>query len=90
MVVEAMAAGLPVVAVNSGGYRETLRGLDAYLYKPDNPMHAAEILWFLADNPRERDSYANVLFKRYASSYSMDAHTSRLEQIYREVVATRT
>ena len=35
----------------------------------------------------EREKYGQALFRRYLESYTMEAHTSRLEDVYRELLA---
>jgi len=89
-VVEAMAARLPVVAAQGGGHLETMQGFNAYLYAPDRPGDAAAMLRSLAFDRRERSRYGDLLHRCYRDKYTMDAHTSRIESVYREVAGSRT
>ena len=82
-VVEAMAARLPVVAARGGGHVESLEHFEAALYSPGDVGEAAKTLRTLALDPAERASYGEALLQRYLDNYTMEAHVSRLEGIYR-------
>jgi phosphatidylinositol alpha-mannosyltransferase len=85
VLVEAMAAGLPVVATDIAGYREVVRdGVDGLLVPPNDPealaaafrrvLADAELAARLASSGRER-----------ARGYDWDVVAPRLEAIYRRV-----
>ena len=85
-VVEAMAARLPVVAARGGGHIETLDQVDGALYRPGDVSEAAKLLRALALDRRERARCGEALFRRYLETYTMEAHTSRLEDVYRQLL----
>jgi glycosyltransferase involved in cell wall biosynthesis len=85
-VVEAMAARLPVVAARGGGHIETLGEVDDALYGAGDVWEGAKTLRTLALDRPERERYGEALFRRYLESYTMAAHTSRLEDVYRELL----
>ncbi len=58
--IEAMASGKPVVAVNEGGYRETVIADTGILVRPD-PREIREAVMKISRNP---ESYRNACIKR--------------------------
>jgi len=89
-VVEAMAHGVPVVAADGGGHRETVGG-DGLLFAPGDVSAAASALRRLADDSTLRRSVGTALRRRQQREFSLPGHVDRLEALYRAVVdATRT
>ena len=74
VVLEAMASGLPVVALRAGGVGETVRpGETGLLVEPSEPPdRLADALLSLIDRPDERVRMARAA-RRYAESQSWDA-----------------
>ena len=68
-ILEAMAAGLPVVATNISGNRDIIKnGENGFLVPPDDPAHLAKaILQLLSDNQTRirMGADAKELAKRY-------------------------
>ena len=81
-VLEAMMAGVPVVAAASGGHLETaVRVQDSYSFPPGNAHAAAEALQSLVlDTERERISRAGR--RLVESNFSVAAHVDRLLDEY--------
>ena len=82
VLVEAMAAGLPVVASDIPGYREVVRdGVDGLLVPPRDPAAAAVAVMRILDNAAlgERLRAAGV---ERARTYDWSAVTARLTAIY--------
>jgi phosphatidylinositol alpha-mannosyltransferase len=89
VLIEAMAAGTPVVASSIDGYRNVATdGLDALLVPPGDPdALAAELGKVLAD-----DTLAAALStagRRRAQDFSMRTLAAEYARIYRELVETR-
>ena len=76
--VEAMAAGVPVVACASGGHLETIGQLvDAPLFPPGDPFAAAQALRaLLSDSVRTR--LAETGRRQASESFSIECHVDRL------------
>jgi glycosyltransferase involved in cell wall biosynthesis len=56
---EAMASGLPVIAADAGGFRESVRpGRNGVLVRPDNPQAFAAAIAELVADPARRRAYA--------------------------------
>jgi glycosyltransferase involved in cell wall biosynthesis len=83
VVLEAMASGLPVVALRAGGVGETVQsGTTGLLVEPSEPPGClAEALLPLIDHPDRRRQMAEAA-RRYALSQSWDAIMGGLRQRY--------
>jgi phosphatidylinositol alpha-mannosyltransferase len=85
--VEAMAAGVPVVASAIPGYDEVVRdGVDGLLVPPADVNALAAALRRVLEDPGLAAGLARAGRER-AASYSWDVVTPRLEAIYERVVA---
>lgn len=82
-VLEAMAAGLPVVAAGAGGHLETLGQLhDAALFPPGDERRAAGHLARLAGDEGLRSAYAARARRLQRERFTLAGHVDRLEQLY--------
>ncbi|MGH2661657.1 MAG: glycosyltransferase family 4 protein [Actinomycetota bacterium] len=85
VLVEAMAAGLPVVASDIPGYREVVRdGEDGILIPPRDPEALAQAVALLLDDEGARDLYARTGRDR-ARRFSWDTVAGEIEEVYAEV-----
>ena len=82
-VIEAQAAGVPVVATPVGGIRETVvEGETGWLVPPDDPRALAErILWVL-DHPEEARAVADEARRRAHERYSERAMVEATLALY--------
>lgn len=86
-VVEAMAAGLPVVAAGGGAHLETVGGVpDAALFEPGDALAAGRQLRRLADDRGLRESYGAELRARQRAVFTLDAQARATEEVYRGVL----
>jgi glycosyltransferase involved in cell wall biosynthesis len=87
VVLEAMASGLPVVAVRAGGVGETVRsGETGILVEPSEPPAAlASALVRLIEEPAQRRTMAEAA-RTYALSQSWDAIMGSLRGRYQSVI----
>ena len=86
-VVEAMAAGVPVVASDIEGYRQVATdGVDALLVEPGDPSALAAGIGRVLDDSKlaERLSAAG---RRRAASFDWSIVVERIESVYRSVLA---
>jgi glycosyltransferase involved in cell wall biosynthesis len=90
VVLEAMASGMPVVAVRAGGVGDTVRdGETGLLVEPDvPPTRFAERLLSLVEDSSRRETMAKAA-RAYALSQSWDAIMSDLRQRYQCVIDER-
>jgi phosphatidyl-myo-inositol alpha-mannosyltransferase len=86
VLVEAMAAGLPVVASDIAGYREVVRdGVDGVLVPPRDPGALAGAVGRLLDDPEAARRFGDAGRER-AGRYSWNAVAREIEAVYAEVV----
>lgn len=84
--VEAMAAGLPVVATDIPGYREVVTdGVDGLLVPPDDPFELSQALRRVLTDPDLASSLA-AGGRRRAEGFSWDVVAPRIEAVYGRVV----
>jgi glycosyltransferase involved in cell wall biosynthesis len=91
VVLEAMASGLPVVALRAGGVGESVHsGTTGILIDPyEPPANFAAALLRLIENPEQRSAMARAA-REYAVSQSWDAIMAGLRERYQQVVNERT
>ncbi|CAO4152995.1 glycosyltransferase family 4 protein [Methylorubrum aminovorans] len=86
-VLEAMAAGLPVVTTTVGGLPELITsGEHGLLIKPGNVDALAEAIIDLSTDPQRRSSMGTAARERVAAHYSRPVVLSLLKNIYAETV----
>ena len=84
-VLEAMAAGRPVVASAVGGIPETIRdGIDGVLVPPDQPVALEMAIARLAHHPRLRHRIAAASQRRVTKEFSAAASVRKVERVYLE------
>jgi phosphatidylinositol alpha-mannosyltransferase len=84
VLVEAMAAGLPVVASDTPGYDEVVRdGVDGLLVPPRDPAGLAEAAGRILDDPALAASFADAGRAR-AATFDWAVVVERLEAAYEE------
>jgi glycosyltransferase involved in cell wall biosynthesis len=89
-VVEAMAAGTPVVAAAGGGHLETAgRVGTGHLFAPGDAEAAAAVLRRLADDPAARTALGEALRAEYLRHLTIEHQTTQLIDVYRRVLADR-
>ena len=88
-VLEAMAAGLPVIAANGGGHTEILDGLDPRaLYSLEDPDAAAVSLRSLADDAAGRAALGTAVRERQRSAFSLTAQVAGTDAVYRAALGS--
>ena len=87
-VLEAMAAGLPVVASNAGGLAElVLHERTGYLVPPRDPRSIANRLVQLARDHHARETLGNAGRERAARSFTLEQQAERMKNAYERVLA---
>lgn len=85
VLIEAMAAGTPVVASDIPGYRSVLRdGVHGLLVRPDDPRALADAIDTLLDHPARREAMGRDA-RRYVQAFDWRAVTGRLREVYASV-----
>jgi glycosyltransferase involved in cell wall biosynthesis len=90
VLIEAMAAGLPVVATRVGGIPDIVRtGQTGLLVPPDNPRELASALESLTDNGDLRRSMSIAARSTAVSEYDSEIYARRHVRLYEAVLAGR-
>lgn len=87
-VVEAMSAGVPVIASNIGGLPEMLEnGVSGMLFEPGDTVKLAELMKLFAQGGAMADKMRVAASEYSRKQFSAEQHANRLETIYREARA---
>ncbi len=90
VLLEAMAAGLPIVASNIAGYRSVLTdGQEGWFTPPGDPQALAQALGRLVEQPRLRQTMGQQ-GRLTASRYSWERLTDEILEVYRETIELKT
>lgn len=82
---EAMATGLPIIAVSACGASDTIQdGINGYLTSEDREEFANKVLEVLKDEEKLKNM--GLESKKIADSYSADKITDKLIELYREEI----
>lgn len=88
---EALAAGCPIVATDTGGTREIVEhGVTGYLTAVDDTRAIARHLTEIANNNALRDRMATASRERSARLFSLEAVTERHLAVYRQAIGRKT
>ena len=78
VLIEAMAAGLPVIAARTGGAAELVNdGINGMTFEPENPQDLADRILDMAGNRNAAAAYAqagSATADRYGISATLDKH----------------
>ncbi|MDB9516618.1 glycosyltransferase [Roseofilum reptotaenium CS-1145] len=89
VLLEAMAAGCPVVAAGTGGITDIVTdGVNGYLFDPTDPQGAISATQKLLDNQAERDTLRQNA-RQEAERWGWSSATRQLHRYYQAVVNSR-
>jgi glycosyltransferase involved in cell wall biosynthesis len=89
-ILEAMAAGLPVIATRVGGIPEQVEdGATGYLVEPDDVGGLAEAIGRLASDPARREEFGRAGAEKLEREFSSTSVAGRLLELYERVAAGR-
>jgi glycosyltransferase involved in cell wall biosynthesis len=81
--IEAMAAGRPVVATGVGGVPDLVEhGVNGYLVDPDQPAAMAEALLALLEDPGRREAFGGAGRKRVYPAFAADRLLRDIDTLY--------
>ncbi len=87
VIVEAMAAQIPVVATRSEGATEIIEdGTSGILVELENSENLAQAILDLADDPSRRNHLANGGRRRVEDCFSLEKMVAETEDFYRRVL----
>lgn len=89
VILEAAAAGLPVVATNVGGIAEIFGPTAPALVAPSDSAALRRAMQSVLDNPVAAASEAQQRLRHIRAGFSIALMTDRIEALYRDVLAAR-
>jgi glycosyltransferase involved in cell wall biosynthesis len=85
---EAMAAGLPLIATNIGGLPTQVRdGWNGFLVEPANEKQLAEKIKYLIDHPEERIKMGINSRKLAEGEFNWDKIAEKYIEVYKKVLS---
>ncbi len=86
-VLEAMCAGLPIVATDRGCLRETIvEGVTGFIVPPQSPQALAERVVQLIREPHTRNAFGKNARLRYEQEYTMPTFAARMAELLAQVI----
>jgi glycosyltransferase involved in cell wall biosynthesis len=88
VVLEAMAAGVPVVATRVEGVPEAIRdGCEGFLVEPNDPRSLADAVARLAGGQADWAAMSSSALARHARYFSDEAMGAGVAEVYRRVLS---
>jgi glycosyltransferase involved in cell wall biosynthesis len=88
--IEAMAAGRPIVATDAGGNAENvIDGVSGLIVPPRAPDRLADAILTLLKDPDRARAMGEQARRRAREHFTVDTMVRRMEQLYRECLAVR-
>lgn len=88
---EAMAAGLPVISTNVNGADEAIhQGINGVIVPIGDVRSMAEEIIKLVENSPQRQAMGQAAQKRMQDEFSLAKMTRRVEELYEEILRNRT
>jgi len=90
VLLEAMAAGVPVIATNVDGITEVvIDGESGILIPPKNPEVIADAVFKIIENPHLAKSLVNEAFKR-SEMFDIKEHVMKIDNFYRNLLGVES
>jgi hypothetical protein len=86
VVLEAIAAGLPIVATRVGGIPEIFAAAEAELIEPGDPVALAAAIEQVLSDPERARSAASARREWIRARFSVDVMAERVEGLYRDIL----
>ena len=87
VMLEAMAAGIPIVATNVGGIPDLLSSKEGMLVAPENPAALAAAIRATLDDRAAAEERARAARLRQKTEFDVGPWSARYEAIYRDLIA---
>jgi glycosyltransferase involved in cell wall biosynthesis len=85
VILEAMAAGTPIIATRVGGIPDMVSEAEATLVLSEDPTAIAEAIRNLLTDPAEAMARASRAQTRLTTAFSIEPWLSRYESLYRAI-----
>jgi len=88
VIVEAMAAGLPIITTDQGAITESVKdGVNGFIVEKRNPKEIAEKIKVLIDNPDLRKKMGRESRRLYLENFTEDKMIEKLSYAFRAVLS---
>ena len=88
VIVEAMAAGLPIITTNQGAITESVKdGINGFIVEKKNPQQIAEKIKFLIGRPDIRKKMGEESRRLYLQNFTEEKMIERLSNAFRAVLS---
>jgi glycosyltransferase involved in cell wall biosynthesis len=88
VLLEAMAAGLPVITTDQGAIVETVaEGKTGFIVEPGNAAAIVDRITFLIEHPDARRCMGQAARERFLAHYTAEASNARLAALFAEVLS---
>lgn len=88
VILEAMAAGLPVIATDKGAIKDmVIDGYNGFIIPPKNPAAIAEKIIYLVKNEDERCRMGNNSRQLFLQKFTLEKFIGNLDRIFTEVLS---
>ena len=86
-VLQAMAAGIPIVLTDISSFRETIEdGVSGKLVPPKNPIALAEAIKEMIDDPVKAVRIGEAAQRRVKKEFTIEKTAEAYEQLYRKLL----
>ena len=90
VLLEAMAAGVPIVATDVGGSRQAVHdGVTGYLVPSENPAALAQAVCRVLDDESLRRAFSEEGRRRFAEQFTIGQMVERYDEVYRQRLTHR-
>lgn len=87
VIVEAMAAGLPIVSTDQGAITESvLHGINGFIVQPNNPRQLAEHIEKLILSPELRSKFSSASKAHYLDQFTEEKMVKKLSTVFDTVI----
>ena len=88
VIVEAMAAGLPIIATNQGAIIESVMdGINGFIVDAYSPSQIAEKIAYLMDHPDTRRKMGQASYQHYLKNFTEKSMVDRLVKCFNKVLS---
>jgi glycosyltransferase involved in cell wall biosynthesis len=89
VIVEAMAAGLPVITTDKGAITESVEHLvNGYIIKDKSPKELANRIEYLVKHPQVKSAMGKASFEKYIKYYTEESMVKNLKNIFTTALNT--
>jgi len=87
---EAMAAGKPIIATNVGGIPEIIEhGINGVLIPPDNPDILADAIKKLIDDTEKAKQMGSMAREKFENNFTLSTMVKNYEEVYESFITSR-